>query len=248
MKNTMRRILVTAGLILSGLADGKTVKPRMDENMGYEPIQIIRTAELIYPGKLIQESIDKGEVNIMVMINHEGKLMDWLVMGYSHPLFAKEVLDVIVKWKFTPAFNQGKAITSRQELKFLFKNNALIRILPIDAGLISRMRQYQRNGAYWTFICRQEDLDAPLDAKVEISPMPPDQLGATAMEGKVIVDYLIDPEGKVRMPMIISTDDEAFANSVLLAINECRYVVPRREGVPVITRVRRQYTFSPVST
>ena len=78
--------------------------------------------------------------------------------------------------------------------------------------------------------------------------MPPDQLGATAREGKVIVDYLIDPEGKVRMPMIISTDDEAFANSVLLAINEFRYVVPRREGVPVITRVRRQYTFSPVST
>ena len=78
--------------------------------------------------------------------------------------------------------------------------------------------------------------------------MPPDQLGAIAKEGKVIVDYLIDPEGKVRMPMIVSTDDEAFSNSVLLAINECRYGVPRREGVPVITRVRRQYIFTPVST
>ncbi len=248
MKNALRWILVSAGLILSGLADGKTVKPEMDDYLGDEPIQIIRTVEMTYPPQLIQELIDHGEASIMVMINHEGQLMDWLVMGYSHPLFVKEVLDVIVKWKFIPASKQGKAITTRLELKFIFKNNAIVRILPIDTGLIARTRQYQRNGAYWTFICRQEELDVPLDAKVEISPMPPDQLGATATEGKVIVDFLIDPEGKVRMPMIVSTDDEAFSNSVLLAINECRYGVPRREGVPVITRVRRQYIFTPVST
>ena len=248
MKTTLGMFMAFTGLLLPVLAEGETAKPGMDENLSYEPIQIVRTVELVFPERLIRESIDRGEANVMVMINNEGQLLDWLVIGYSHPLFVTEVLDVIQKWKFIPAHIQGKAVTTRVELKFFFKDSSIVRILPIDTGLIARMKRHEIEAGYWSFICRQEELDGPLDAKVEISPMPPDQLGATASEGKVIVDYLIDPEGKVRMPLIISADDEAFANSVLMAINECRYVVPRREGVPVITRARKQFIFSPVST
>lgn len=246
MKNLLRSILAAAGVMLSGLADGETVKPEIEE--GYEPIQIIRTRELVFPHRLIRDSIDQGEASILVMISDQGQLLDWLVIGYSHPLFAQEVLDGLLKWKFIPAYLQGKAITTRTELRFIFKNSAIIRVLANDAGRIARHTLDHRKGGFWTFICRPEDLDAPLDAKVEISPMPPDRLGATAQEGKVIVDFLVDREGKVRMPLIISADDEAFANSVLLAISDWRYEVPRRVGQPMITRVRRQFTFTPVST
>lgn len=248
MKNTLGSIMALTGLLLPVLAESKEANREADPNLGYEPIQLIKTTELMYPLRLLQDSVDQGEANIMVMINDDGQLVDWLVTGYSHPLFAKEVLEALLKWKFNPAHMQGKAIASRTELRFVFKNSALVRVLSNDTGLVAKQKVQERNSGYWAFICPREDLDTPLDAKVEISPMPPDQLGATAKEGKVIVDYLVDPEGKVRMPMIISTDDEAFASSVLLAVNECRYVVPRREGVPVITRVRRQFIFSPINT
>lgn len=248
MKITLGRVMALTGLLLPVLMESKEVKGEADPNQGYEAIQLIKTTELVYPQRLLMDSVDQGEVNIMVMINADGQLVDWLVTGYSHPLFAKEVLDALLKWKFNPAHMQGKAVASRTELRFVFKDCALIRVLSNDTGLVARQKILERNTEYWALICPRENLDAPLDAQVEISPMPPDQLGATAKEGRVIVDYLVDPEGKVRMPMIISADDEAFARSVLLAVNECRYVVPRREGVPVITRVRRQFVFSPVST
>lgn len=248
MKIILHSILAATGVLVSGLADGKTVKPETKEDMGYEPIQIIRTRELVFPQRLLRESIDQGEANLIVMISDQGQLLDWLVVGYSHPLFAQEVMDGLLKWKFIPAHLQGKAITTRTELRFVFKNSALIRVLSNDSGRIPRHTLDQSKGGFWTFLCRPEELDAPLDAKVEISPMPPDQLGATASEGKVIVDYLVDQDGKVRMPLIISADDDAFANSVLLAISDWRYEVPRRVGQPMITRVRRQFTFTPVST
>ena len=248
MKDTLGRIMASTGLLLPVLAESKVFSGEMGGNQNYEPIQIIKTVELAYPQRLLLDSIDQGETSIMVMINHDGQLVDWMVTGYSHPLFAKEVLDALVKWRFIPAHSQGKPVVTRTELRFVFKNNALIRVLSNDTGLVAKQKILERNTGYWAFVCPRENLDAPLDAKVEIAPMPPDQLGATAREGKVIVDYLVDPEGKVRMPLIVSADDEAFAQSVLLAINECRYVVPRREGVPVITRVRKQFTFSPVST
>lgn len=239
------RSLIVAGLIAPGLAAGKLAKSAKN---AYEPLQIIRTVELSFPPKLLRNSIEQGEVAIVVMISDEGRLMDWIVVGYTDPLFVKEVLDVLPKWKFIPAHQQGKPINTRTELKFFFKNSALIRLLANETGIIARLKREQRKEEYWSFICRLEDLDVPLDAKVEISPMPPDQLGANAREGKVIVEYLVDLEGKVRMPLIISADDEAFAQSVLLAISEWRYVVPRHEGLPVITRVRRQFTFTPINT
>ena len=66
MKNNLRSIMAAAGVMLSGLAAGETFKPEMEE--GYEPIQIIRTRELVFPHRLIRESIDQGEASIMVMI------------------------------------------------------------------------------------------------------------------------------------------------------------------------------------
>ena len=63
----------------------------------------------------------------------------------------------------------------------------------------------------------------------------------------MVVEYLVDTEGKVRMPIIISAEEQAFANSVLLAMTQWRYEVPRHQGLPVITRVRHQFTFTPVN-
>ena len=250
MHTTLGRLILVSGLslIVPDLVSGKVGKPGKEDNKGYEPLQIIRTVEMGFPNKLLQESIDQGEADIVVMINDDGQLMDWIVVGYSHPLFVKEVLDVLPKWRFIPAYKMGKPISIRVELKFFFKNSTLIRMMASDTGFIARQKIEDRKGEFWTFVCRQEELDQPLDTKVEISPMPPDQLGANAKEGKVVVEYLVDPEGKVRMPLIISADDEAFARSVLLAISEWRYEVPRREGAPVITRVRRQFTFTPINS
>lgn len=236
--------LVVAGLLAPVLGAGKSVK---DGSKTDEPLQIIRTVNVSYPPKLLQDFVDAGEVSIMVLVSAEGQLMDWMVIGYSQALFAQEVLEVLPRWKFIPAYHHGKAIPTRVELKFSFKNSAFIRVLPSDTGILARQKIDMKTAGYSSFICWPDELDQPLDAKGEIAPMPPDQLGAKGKGGQVVVEYLVDAEGKVRMPIIISAEEEAFANSVLLAISQWRYEIPRHQGLPVITRVRHQFTFTPVS-
>ncbi len=244
MPLSLHRLIIVAGLIAPGLAADESVKA---PDITAEPLQIIRTMEVSFPAKLLQQNIDAGEASIMVMVGADGQLLDWLVTGFSHALFAMEVLEVLPKWKFIPAYHRGTAIPTRVELKFFFKNSAFIRILPSDTGLIARHKLDGSMGGFTSFVCLPDELDQPLDAKVEIAPMPPDQLGAKAKGGQVVVEYLVDTEGKVRMPIIISAEEEAFANSVLLAISQWRYEIPRHQGLPVITRVRHQFTFTPVS-
>ena len=122
-----------------------------------------------------------------------------------------------------------------------------VRIVPGDLEMRLRVRDIRAKEVFWQRVCRAEELDGPLDTIVEVAPMPPDQLGAIAREGKVVVEYFIDPDGRVRMPLVLSSDDEAFTRSVLLAIMEWRYATPTRDGEPVLARVAREFQFKAVN-
>lgn len=211
-----------------------------------EPIVIHRNYEPTFPFALRQKLLNRGEARILVMVDRDGRLADWIVTGYSHPLFAKEALDALQKWTYSPARLDGTPITTRAELHFTFASHERVRMVPADMVLELWTRDLKRDG-FWQGFCEADKLDAPVDAIVEINPMSPDRLGAKATEGSVVVDYYIDADGRVRMPLILSSDDDAFTQSVLLAITEWRYAVPRREDQPVMTRVWRRFDFKPVA-
>jgi len=211
------------------------------------PLTIVRTQLPLYPEKLADRFLDKGEARILIMVDEQGRLVDWMVTGYTHALFAKEALDVIQKWKYESATFHGQPVPVRTELRFLFRNSGGVRIVPGDLEMRLRVREINDKEVFWQRTCQMEELDSPPDAIVEIQPMPPDRLGAIAREGKVVVEYYIDPDGRVRMPLIVSSDDEAFSQSVLLAISEWKYATPTREGQPVLVRVAREFNFRPIN-
>lgn len=213
----------------------------------FEPLGIIKTVQPTYPDRLADRFLDRGEARVMIMVDEEGRLADWIVTGYTHAFFAKEALDVLPKWKFEPARFHGKPIGVRTELRFIFRNSGGVRIVPGDLEMRLRIRDIRQKEIFWQRVCLADELDRPLDTIVEVAPMPPDRLGAIAREGKVVVEYFIDPDGRVRMPLILSSDDEAFTKSVLMAITEWRYATPTRDGQPVLARVAREFKFQAVN-
>lgn len=211
----------------------------------YTPLQITRPTELGFPRLLALREVDEGEARVMIMVEADGKLRDWMVTGYSHPLFAKEALDSLPSWKYEPATFHGHPISTRTELHFQFKREGIIRVIPGDVESARRMVKDRRRDAFWQRVCEVQELDAVPEAVVEVTPEQPDKLGAVQREGRVVVDFFIDPEGRVRMPLIVRSDDQAFSQAVLLAITEWRYTPPKKQGVPVMTRVWRQFDFRP---
>jgi TonB family protein len=240
----MRHLVLVAGLIFPGMALGETPVPEYQE---YEPLEIIRTVPMTFPAELSQQNITEGEVVVMVWVDDTGRLMDWMLVAHTHALFAKEVLDELPKWRFKATRVRGQPINTRVELQIFFKKSEVLRVISADMGESAILKNVPVGRVMSRRIYTPEELDQPLDAVVEIAPRPPDRLGAVAREGSVVVEYLIDTDGKVRMPMIVSSDDEAFTDSVLLAITEWRYAVPKHTGKPVIACVRRKFTFSPPS-
>lgn len=234
---------LVGGLATLVLADeGKRVRQR-----AFEPLRIVRTVQPTYPERLAARFLDRGEARVMIMVDAEGRLADWIVTGYTHALFAKEALDALRQWRFEAARFHGRPIGVRTELRFIFRNSGGVRIVPSDLEMRLRVRDIRQKEVFWQRVCLAHELDQPLDVIVEVAPMPPDRLGAVAREGKVVVEYFIDPDGRVRMPLVLSSDDEAFTKSVLLAITEWRYATPTRDGQPVLARVAREFNFKAVN-
>lgn len=209
----------------------------------YEPIKITQAVEVEFPSRRVMHYIDKGEARVMIMVDEQGRLADWIVTAYTNPLFAKSALDAIPQWKYEAARLHGQPVVARAELRFIFENNEKIRIISGEMEVARRFKAGAYRNEFERPVCRLAELDAAPEAEVEVAPMSPERLGARAPAGEVVVDYLVDAEGRVRMPMIVSSDDAAFSQSVLLAMSEWKYSVPRRNGEPVIAWLRYRFEF-----
>ena len=60
---------------------------RSSRDSSYEPLQIIQTLVIQFPTHVSLSAVDDGEVRVLIWVDEQGKLRDWLVTGYSHPLF-----------------------------------------------------------------------------------------------------------------------------------------------------------------
>lgn len=244
---SITRVIFAAVLSVGGGVAALANVPVRDAK-DIEPLKIHRTVQPVFPPMLSRRMVDSGEARVLIMVDREGRLADWMITGYSHAPFAKEALDVIQKWKFEPATYRGEPINARAELRFNFRTEGIIRMVPADMVVETKIRDATARKGFWQRYCESTDLDKIPDTIVEINPMPPDRLGAVASEGNVVVDYYIDPEGRVRMPIILSSDDDAFSQSVLLAMSDWRYEIPRRQNIPVMTRMWRQFHFRSLRT
>src|SRR5690348_4730103 len=78
-----------------------------------EPPQIIQTVEARFPDALARRGIYEGEARIVLWIDAQGVLADWLLAGYTHPLLAREATEVLPQWRFKPARRDGEAVDAR---------------------------------------------------------------------------------------------------------------------------------------
>ena len=90
---------------------------------------------------------------------------------------------------------------------------------------------------------------AKLDAmpKRIISRKPPFPLAAlqeNITKGEAVVEFLIDTEGKVRLPRIVSATHPSFGYMAVQTVANWRYEPPKAQGKPVVTRARVPFQFT----
>lgn len=207
------------------------------------PLRIEQTVEARFPHALSLTHLTSGEARVVVNIDADGKLVDWLVTSYTHKAFADEAVNVLKEWRYIAPMEDGRPIGVRTELRFEFEaTGRVVSLMAIDTPEVL-LKQMGIEPHMITRVCNLAELDRPIAPVNPVTPAYPRSPGAAAAVRSVMVDFYVDETGQPRMPVVISSPHEALAQAAVGALNRWRFTAPTRAGRPVSVRVRQEFIF-----
>lgn len=88
-------------------------------------------------------------------------------------------------------------------------------------------------------------LDQPPVPRVQVRPIYPHEMSRAGINGEVVVGFIVDSEGNVRNPYVISSTHREFEAEALRAVSRWKFKPGRKNGVDVSTsNVRLPFVFN----
>jgi len=230
-----------AGLVAAGSLRGQI--SRMQMTPEWQSLKIDQTVEPAFPIRLMQVGVTQGMVHLAINTDPDGKLVEWLVVGYTQPEFADSVVMAVKQWKFTPAELRGEKVGTTVELIFQFEAKGVV----VSSSTLSdalEMQTLRRMGARYIYEpCLLRDLDRIPTPIVTVTPAYPVELAQRGLAGKVTVEFYIDEKGAVRVPSVSIDDDSVLTSLAVTALRQWRFEPPTRNGTPVLVKASQVFNF-----
>lgn len=230
--NTPPRLLLVILAVLPALLFATTT-----------PLRIEQTIEPRFPTALLLSPITEGEARVVVNIDASGKLVDWLVTGYTDKAFADEAVTVLKAWRYEAPVENGEPIGVRTELRFQFESRGqVVSLTAIETPNII-LKQMGLGPTFVRSLCGPHELDQPLTPLDTTAPLYPPPSARADTKQSVVVDFYVDEKGHPRMPVVVNGAQAHYANAAVDALTRWRFNEPKRDGRPVTVRVRQEFVF-----
>ncbi|WP_161554701.1 energy transducer TonB [Ereboglobus luteus] len=224
-------------LFLPTTAAGKGKAPRV------ELLKIVEMVEPAFPMKLTVDGVVRGAVDVIIGVDAEGRLDDYLVTMYSKQAFADEIAAVLGRWRFEPTRVDGAPVWTRAMLSFSFEAQGVVITRAALDGVTMLTGSMLEQANRVRVLTRQSELDGPLVVAHTVAPLYPAQFAENGRTGAVTVDFFVDGEGRVRLPVVEGETHPWFANSAVEAILQWRFEPPLKKGRPTVVNARQQFVF-----
>lgn len=233
--------ILSVGLATAGMAVGQF--PQFPPE--WQSLKIQETAEPIFPHHLETLGVTEGVVHVAINTDSTGKLLEYLVVGYTHPEFADAAVNAIKQWKFEPARLHGEPVGTTIEVVFHFETKGtIVSTMSVTDSLEAQfLRLLGKSYAYQP--CSLRELDQIPTPIITVKPLYPAELAAKGVKGKVTIEFYIDESGAVRMPAVSANDNAQLTALALAALRQWRFEPPTRNGHPVLVRASQLFNFAP---
>lgn len=204
-------------------------------------IAINQSSVLAYPPMMLYNAIYYGEARVVISIDENGQLTDYLITGYTNEAFAEAAVGALKRWSYEPARTNGQARASRADVLFVFRDKGVI-----VQNLPGALEQHRVFGAlqdrYMFKPCKLGELDRIPNPVHVVPPM----VAKSVVSHTVTVEFYIDTEGKVRMPAVArESADDIYAAAAVSAVEQWRFEPPLRKGRPVLVYAQQEFSFRP---
>jgi len=188
-----------------------------------------------FPQSLRALGVATGYSIVVVTIDQAGAVTDAVGIEASDTAFIDAVLEVARGWIFAAA--ESATRPRREVLHYRFRLS----------GTVSVMNH--REGAGSHFADAADDFPRvrtfawdELDAKpTRLSDGAPNTAAPHAVHGTAELSFVIDTEGRVRVPVVLGASDADTSLIALAAVKQWRFSPPMKDGAPVLVEVRARW-------
>ncbi len=177
-----------------------------------------------------------GSANVEFTVTGNGSLRDIHVRDASDPAFGAAVVAAVSTWTFEPAMVHGMGtdvtLVKHADFKAVGTDPAAA-----STDALTRLVNLARAHA----IGGGRGLDERLTPIYRIAPVTPE--GLDGQKGEAKIEFVIDRDGRARLPRIISATNDAFGWAAATAVSQWIFKAPKRGGQPTEVKVQIPIAF-----
>ena len=210
--------------------------PNLPPELQYDsPAKIRGVLVPVYPYELRRDGV-RGEAKSVLTIDESGHVARVEVYEATRPEFGLALTAAVEGFSFDPALKDGKPILSLLRVEQKFSSSTLP---DHDAErMLSTEKKHPEK------IVSASLLDHPLKPISRRSPVFPVAAYGQFKEGTAKVELIIDADGYVRLPRIVSASAPPFGYAAVQAVSQWRFEAPRVKGKEVSVRAIAPFDFA----
>jgi len=176
-----------------------------------------------------------GSATVEFVVAENGVVRDVRVREASKPEFGEALRAAIACSAFDAAMKHGvgTAVSLVRHVNF----PAVAKDAKDDGDSQVRLVSLCRAHA----VASARGLDGKLSPLYRVAPVLPD--GAEGEKGQAVVEFVIDRDGRARVPRVVSATQPELGWAAATAISQWLFKAPTRKGQPTEVRVQMPFTF-----
>jgi TonB family protein len=202
--------------------------------------EMLGVADPVWPLDALLKG-EAGAATVEFTVTETGMVEELRLVEATAPDFGLSLLAAMQAWIFNPAIENNRAVAVRLRRRVEFKppSGTAADTPDAEARVLAALRQNAIGSA--------KGLDARLAPLYRVAPEYPAVLkaaNAPAPAGRAELEIVIDRDGRVRLPRIISATQPEFGWAAATAVVQWVFAAPRRGGEPVDVKARIPFDFA----
>ena len=220
-------------------AKGKADLSKLPEAYRYDtPPKPLGTVRPVYPYELLKAA-KTGKADIGFIIGTSGRVVQIVPGAASAPAFSRALAAAIEHFVFEPAIKAGRPAPAVLRFSQDFDRGDSWRL--VDDDDLALLRREEKKPE--SIVTKLGELDGPLVPRSRRPPVFPCSAPEGVTSGSARIEFLVDEEGRARLPRIVSSTHEAFGYAAVQSIASWRFEPPKRGGRSVVVRVEIPVAF-----
>ncbi|MCX6951802.1 MAG: TonB family protein [Verrucomicrobia bacterium] len=211
---------------------------KLPEEFRYDtPPRPVGTVRPVYPYELLRAN-KEGRAMVHFVVDQAGRVVKTNLGETTAPELARALQAAVECFTFEPAIRKGKPSLAIQGFSQVFnREDAWMLVTPEDLRLLRQEEKKPES------ILTSRDLDKKLTPLSQRPPTYPLSALNTSTEAEAVIEFLIDEDGRARLPRIISATEPAFGYAAVQGVSTWRFEPPTRGGRPAVVRVQVPIAF-----